>query len=481
MRVVVVDPSRTVLMAVSRLLASDGHEVTTFVDGRSALACIKSDASVDAVITSAELMTMSGVELCWETRLLAGHDRAIYIILMSSNSEQKHLINALDSGADEFIRKPPAGEELYARLRSAERLLRLQRELIRLATIDPLTGVLNRRAFFDKAQQAVARASATSQLSAVMFDVDHFKQVNDTHGHDVGDQVLRAIAQAAASAEAVVGRLGGEEFAILLEGAHLEAAVEAAERLRAAMAALAFDTEEGRLTLTCSFGVSQWESGETIDQVLKHADTALYEAKATGRNRVIRARPANARTIDANGSGVIRSSHRDPSAAPAAAAVDAPATWWSNLAGVCASSLAPEAGDGRCGSAFVLDDEPQVGALVGKVLETCGIAARQFTAPEPFLEELKSAPPELIVLDLSLGQSDAVEVIGHLEALSYRGKVLLISGRDLEALEDTARIGTAHGLSMLPPLQKPFRPRDLQQRLASDPGQGLEQALAPPG
>src|ERR1700676_3690334 len=138
MRVVVVDPSRTVLKAVSRLLAVDGHEVSSFLDGPEALAHIKSDAGVDALIASAELTTMSGIELCWETRLLSGRDRAIYIILMSSNSDQKHLINALDSGADEFIGKPPAKEELYARLRSAERLVRLQRELIRLATTDPL-------------------------------------------------------------------------------------------------------------------------------------------------------------------------------------------------------------------------------------------------------------------------------------------------------------------------------------------------------
>src|ERR1700704_5924027 len=163
MRVVVVDPSRTVLKAVSRLLVRDSHEVFAFVDGPEALAFIKSNRGVSALIASAELTTMSGVELCWETRLLSGHDRAIYIILMSSNSDQGHLISALDSGADDFIRKPPVEEELYARLRSAERVIRMQRELIRLAMIDPLTSLLNRRAFFEKAHQAIARASASSR------------------------------------------------------------------------------------------------------------------------------------------------------------------------------------------------------------------------------------------------------------------------------------------------------------------------------
>jgi PleD family two-component response regulator len=155
-RVVVVDPSRTVLKAVSRLLESAGHGVAAFVDAREAFDYIKSDREVSALLASAQLNSMSGLELCWETRLLSGRERPIYIILMSSNSDQQHLINALDSGADEFIRKPPVGEELYARLRSAERLLRLQNELIELASIDPLTHVFNRRAFFDRRSYCAA-------------------------------------------------------------------------------------------------------------------------------------------------------------------------------------------------------------------------------------------------------------------------------------------------------------------------------------
>jgi two-component system, cell cycle response regulator len=317
MRVVVVDPSRTVLKAVSWMLAIDSHEVSTFLDGPEAIAHVKSDPGVDALIASAELTTMSGIELCRQTRLLSGRDRAIYIILMSSNSDRKHLINALDCGADEFIGKPPAKEELYARLRSAERLVRLQRELIRLATTDPLTGLFNRRAFFEKAHHAIARASPSKPLAAIMFDVDHFKRVNDTYGHDVGDQVLRGIAQAAASECPMVGRLGGEEFAILLEASNGDAGITVAERLRAKLAALAFDTAPGKLALTSSFGVSEWKQGESIDQLLKRADGALYEAKTGGRNRVVAARQD---TDAARGSGVIRTGDR--SVAPADAVAD---------------------------------------------------------------------------------------------------------------------------------------------------------------
>src|SRR5262249_7932046 len=168
----------------SKLLESEGHTVSVFVDPEEALDFIKAERDVSVLITSVELSPMSGIELCWKTRLLSGCERTIYIILMSSNSEEQHLINALDNGADELIRKPFASEELHARLRSAERLLRLQSELIRLASTDSLTGVFNRRAFFEQAEQ-VQRRSA--KLVAIMFDVDHFKQINDSFGHSVGD------------------------------------------------------------------------------------------------------------------------------------------------------------------------------------------------------------------------------------------------------------------------------------------------------
>lgn len=286
MRVVLVDPSRTVLKFVGRLLEARGHEVCAFTDGQAALDCIKSDLGVGALITSAELISMSGMELCWEARLLATCNRQIYVILMSSSQDRHQLIEALDSGADDYIGKPPVAEELYARLRAAERVAAMQNELIRLATTDPLTGVLNRRAFFERSREVCARANAGGALSAILFDIDHFKRVNDLFGHDVGDKAISAVAHQAASEDLIVGRLGGEEFAALVDGRGLDDALAMAERLRLKIAALQFDTSHGRMTLTCSFGVSEWEPGDTIDLLLKRADVALYAAKTGGRNRV---------------------------------------------------------------------------------------------------------------------------------------------------------------------------------------------------
>lgn len=475
MRIVVVDPSRTVLKAVSQLLEGDGHVVTCFVDGREALDFIKTNADVSALITSAELNSLSGLELCWETRLLSGYDRAIYIILMSANAEQKQLISALDSGADEFIRKPPAGEELYARLRSAERQLRLQRELIRLSRIDPLTGVFNRRALFEEGGRLCAAATPAAPPIAIMFDVDHFKRVNDTYGHDVGDQVLRAVGRDAPGEGAIIGRLGGEEFAVLLSKSDLKLGEEHAERLRVRLAALSFDTVGGAMSITCSFGVAEWQAGDSIDDLLKRADAALYQAKSGGRNRVVAAEPVDLDGGTAQWSGLVRSDARggkqrsdalEPSPSQTALVTARSSGMEKDTSSFpehnTDSSQAPRA---QLGRAYVLDDEPQIGALVCRVLQACGFASRQYNSRAPFLEELKASPPELVVLDLSLGQPDAIEVIRDLEVSKFQGKVLLISGRDETTLKEITQIGEKHGLVMLPPLEKPFRLADVRCRL----------------
>jgi diguanylate cyclase (GGDEF)-like protein len=281
---------------VTRLLEARDHEVLPFADGARALDCMRENSEVAALITSVELDGMSGLELCWETRILAGRDRPIYVILMSSSTDRGMLGEALDSGADDFISKPPVADELYARLRAAERLGSMQRELVRLASVDPLTGLHNRRVFFEMAEEARAQES---RLTALMFDIDHFKRVNDLYGHDVGDQVIAAVAKAAATEGAIIGRLGGEEFAMLLRGVSLAEGAELAEQLRQCIAALRFDTDKGPMTVTCSFGVSERTAGDTVDDLLKRADVALYAAKTSGRNRVVTADPGGTVTVAA--------------------------------------------------------------------------------------------------------------------------------------------------------------------------------------
>ncbi len=308
MRIVLVDASHTVLHIVSKLLRARGHDVHPVADGAQAFEFLQNHPDCDVLITSVELPSLPGLELCWNTRLLANaRRRPFYIIVMSSNDDETKLSEALDSGADEFIRKPPQATALHARLRAAERLLQNENELIRLANIDPLTEILNRRAFFERAGLAVARAEAGESLSAVMVDIDHFKQVNDRHGHDVGDRVIRAVAQEAARIAPDAGRLGGEEFAFLLEGEAAARDGQLAEALRAKCSELRFDGADGPFAISCSLGVAGWTPGTTIDQLLRRADLALYEAKRAGRNRVAHADHSPTDREPSQRSSVVRS------------------------------------------------------------------------------------------------------------------------------------------------------------------------------
>jgi diguanylate cyclase (GGDEF)-like protein len=309
MQTIVVDPSRTVLKIVGQLLETAGHRAHAFTDGREALDCLRANHEIEALITSVELPTISGIELCRQARTLSSSHRPIYIMVMSSNREQTKLIRALEGGADDYIGKPPATEELYARLRAAERLGSMQRDLARMATTDPLSGLLNRRAFFERGEEVCAHAVAGSRVAAIMFDIDHFKRINDTYGHGVGDQVIRAVAGVTASLNEIAGRLGGEEFAIVLREHALPDAVAVAERLRTDIAALEVKAAGHAVKFSCSFGVDEWEFGDTIDDLLRRADLALYQAKAAGRNRVTVYNPSSA-AGRAKGSGVVRAGDR---------------------------------------------------------------------------------------------------------------------------------------------------------------------------
>jgi diguanylate cyclase (GGDEF)-like protein len=288
MRIALVEPSRTVQRIVTGIIEPWGHEVRTFMDAPEALACLNADRDICALITSAELASTSGVELVSAARTLAGAQRPLYIVLMSSSDQRSKMIEALENGADDFISKPPAAEELRARLRAAERITSMQSELIALATVDSLTGLLTRRAFVAAADRMLELAPAGRHFSVLIGDLDKFKAINDTHGHEIGDLVLQKVSEELRAMDVPAGRLGGEEVALLVEG-HLDDAVELAERFRQSVGNLAIRAGNRTIGVTCSIGAAEWEPGDTIDTLLRRADAALYEAKRAGRNRVVAA------------------------------------------------------------------------------------------------------------------------------------------------------------------------------------------------
>jgi two-component system cell cycle response regulator len=316
MHAVLVDPSRVVLKMLGGLITERGGKVSDFSDSASALRAIQNDPTVDVLITSMEVQPMGGLELCWEARMCVPARRPFFIIVMSSLSDDRRLAEALDCGADDLIGKPVRGLELHARLRMAGRMKAAQHHLVLLAETDSMTGLLNRRAFFERLHVDLKDRQKTASLSAIMFDIDHFKRVNDSYGHDVGDVVIKAIAAEAAGRAELVARLGGEEFVIILTDRDEGQAFRFADSLRRTCAKLPFDAAGKPFSVTCSFGVSRYVAGDTADGLLKRADIALYQAKEGGRNRVEvsgQTAPTQQDESENSASGVARKRRRDAS------------------------------------------------------------------------------------------------------------------------------------------------------------------------
>ena len=193
--------------------------------------------------------------------------------------------------------------EQIAILQDLGRLIIDELELRQLATTDSLTGALTRRAFFEAARRDVSLALRHNRpLTCIMLDADHFKAVNDNYGHAAGDQVLRGVVAVCRSQfrdSDYIGRLGGEEFAIVLRETAIDDGMEVANRLRSLIAGEVFSTGRGSLSVTVSAGVAELDKATSdIDALLEDADTALYRAKAKGRNRVIAREPKPFSSLD---------------------------------------------------------------------------------------------------------------------------------------------------------------------------------------
>ncbi|HYD30982.1 MAG TPA: diguanylate cyclase, partial [Azospirillaceae bacterium] len=186
-----------------------------------------------------------------------------------------------------------ANEQLEARVAERTReLAEANGKLERLATLDPLTGISNRRHFMDRAMAELQRARRQGHpVSLLLIDLDHFKRINDTGGHAAGDAVLRAVVERIGTTlrtTDTLARYGGEEFVVLLPEANCETARATAERIRLAIAATPVAFEQGAVHVTASIGVAEWRDGpDTLETALRQADAALYQAKADGRDRVV--------------------------------------------------------------------------------------------------------------------------------------------------------------------------------------------------
>lgn len=293
MKVLIADDSRSLRTMLGRWLVELGYVPILASNGEEALEQAWREG-IQIGIVDWEMPLLDGLEVCWRLRA-DERTRHIHLILITARTNSDALIQALDAGADDFIYKPFDKASMWARLRAATRILTMRRDLLRLAQLDPLTGAFNRRAFTDRANQE--RQAAVAQnlpISLLAADIDHFKKVNDTYGHASGDEALRrfvSVCQGTMMHNEVLGRIGGEEFAVLLPGSDFAQAEAAGERIRSALEAVDIRNEQHLFRITVSVGVAQFRSGhETLEETLTRADEALYRAKREGRNRVCLAR-----------------------------------------------------------------------------------------------------------------------------------------------------------------------------------------------
>lgn len=304
-RILVVDDHPDNVELLRARLSAQGYEVQAANDGEQALAAVAADPP-DLILLDVMMPRMDGMEVA--RRIKSNSELPfIPIIMQTALDSTERRVEGLDAGADDYITKPINFAELEARVRSMLRIKTLQKDLearekeleemnqrlLEMAHTDALTGVDNRRYLQERLHEMFEHSLRMEEaLMCVMCDIDHFKSVNDTHGHQAGDEVLQQFAQLLREYVREtdrVGRYGGEEFVLLLPGTPVDAAVLLAEKLRQAVEAHTFTFEGGSVCRTVSCGVAGWPHPRirTEDDLLRASDDALYVAKERGRNRVV--------------------------------------------------------------------------------------------------------------------------------------------------------------------------------------------------
>lgn len=286
--ILVVDDSRSFRAYLEALLTRHGYRVITAADGLEALAILADDPRIVMVITDYTMPEMDGAALVREMRRKRKREE-LAIIGISGGSSGAVTVPLLKNGASDFIPKPFEVEELYSRVDQNLDMIRYIREAREAANRDFLTKLYNRRYFYEMAEKMYANAKRGNlMLATAMVDADHFKRINDTYGHDVGDQVLVKMASAIQQAmreSDLLARFGGEEFVCVVVVSEPAEARMAFERIRKVIGDLVINADADVIRVTASIGVST-ELGDSLDDMLNEADRLLYIAKQSGRNRV---------------------------------------------------------------------------------------------------------------------------------------------------------------------------------------------------
>jgi diguanylate cyclase (GGDEF)-like protein len=321
-KILIVDDAEENITLTSMVLEKEGYDLLSATNGREALLKAQQERP-DVILLDIQMPELDGFEVC--RRLKAESDTAnIPVLFLSAHHKDIDSISlGLSLGAEDYIVKPFSSIELRARVsvlarlkrqmdelgeknrelehannrleESNEQLTQAQQALEQMAITDPLTALYNRRYFTERMSEAFgAIGRETVVIHLIMFDLDHFKRVNDTHGHQMGDAVLLQfshILRRAVRKHDIIARVGGEEFVVAMLKIPSDRAHDAAERIRAEVERYNFESDGVSLNMTTSIGVASYPDIElenpTLDALLQQADEALYYAKEHGRNRTV--------------------------------------------------------------------------------------------------------------------------------------------------------------------------------------------------
>jgi diguanylate cyclase (GGDEF)-like protein len=296
MKVLIAEDEGVSRARLTRRLSGWGYEVVVARDGIEAWEALQRDDAPSLAIIDWMMPGIDGAELCRRIRRQA-REPYQYVLLLTGKDRKEDLIAGLEAGADDYLTKPFDAHELEVRVRGGRRIVELSSELVASrqamwfqATHDPLTGAWNRASVLDAlTRELVRERRGGGSCGVLLIDLDHFKRINDRHGHLVGDEVLRAsVLRMVTSIRPydLVGRYGGEEFLVLLPCCSAPEASAVAQRICDALAREPVLTRGLRIEATCSIGVSASLGDRDADAIIGRADAALYRAKNAGRNRV---------------------------------------------------------------------------------------------------------------------------------------------------------------------------------------------------
>ncbi|MDE1992122.1 MAG: diguanylate cyclase [Rhizobiaceae bacterium] len=289
-RILVVDDTPSARCVLVDLLQAQQFKVVEAGTGVEALAVLDEYGDIEVVVTDYHMPDMDGHELTRRIRRRYGSDR-MRVIGVSSSSDRLLSAAFLKAGASDFVYRPFVAEELQCRIALNVETLMQMKQLRAAAASDYLTGLYNRRYFYDHGPRIVNECLRHQRPTSVaILDIDHFKHLNDTYGHEIGDQVLKAVAGRLHSlfegSENLLSRLGGEEFGILFTEMDSRAATELCEEVRRNLSNLKVNADDEELSVTVSIGVADIAGYEAFENYLNAADQFLYMAKHKGRNQV---------------------------------------------------------------------------------------------------------------------------------------------------------------------------------------------------